>query len=94
MSATHRWFGASAEKSRSSRSSATLTPGTRTVVALYFLVRVCDATLVSVLAYAGVRPQEGVALRCRNVRKNTLLIEQAVADGELKAQKTNRPPRT
>ena len=38
MSATHRWFGASAEKSRSSRSSATLTPGTRTVVALYFLV--------------------------------------------------------
>ncbi|HEX8157851.1 MAG TPA: site-specific integrase [Solirubrobacteraceae bacterium] len=56
--------------------------------------RVRDATLVSLLAYAGVRPQEAVALRWRNVRKNTLLIEQAVADGELKGQKTNRPPRT
>lgn len=56
--------------------------------------RVQDATLVSVLAYAGVRPQEAVALRWRNVRKNTLLIEQAVADGELKGQKTNRPPRS
>jgi len=44
--------------------------------------------------YAGVRPQEAVALRWRNARKNTLLIEQAVADGELKGQKTNRPPRT
>jgi integrase len=53
-----------------------------------------DATLVSVLAYAGVRPQEAVALRWRNVRKNTLLIEQAVADGGRKGQKTNRPPRT
>jgi integrase len=41
-----------------------------------------------------VRPQEAVALRGRNVRKNTLLIEQAVADGELKGQKTGRPPRT
>jgi hypothetical protein len=47
--------------------------------------RVRDATLVSVLTYAGVRPQEAVALRWRNVRKNTLLIEQAVTDGELKA---------
>ncbi len=46
-----------------------------------------DATLVSVLAHARVRPQEAVALRWRNVRTNTLRIEQAVADGELKGQK-------
>jgi integrase len=52
--------------------------------------RVRDATLVSVLAYAGVRPLEAVALRWRNVRKNTLLIEQAVADGELKGRRTGR----
>lgn len=56
--------------------------------------RVRDATVVSVLAYAGARPQEVVALRWRHVRQNTLLIEQAVADGELKGQKTSRPPRT
>lgn len=46
------------------------------------------------LAYAGVRPQEAVALRWRHVRQNTLLIEQAVADGAFKGQKTSRPPRT
>jgi integrase len=49
--------------------------------------RVRDATLVSLLAYAGVRPQEAVALRWRNVRKNTLLIEQAVADGDSRGRR-------
>jgi integrase len=53
-----------------------------------------DATLVSVLAYAGLRPQEALALEWRHVRERTLLIEQALADGELKGQKTGRPPRT
>src|SRR5258708_723832 len=38
MSATQQRFGAPAANCRSSRSSATRTPGTRTVVALYFLV--------------------------------------------------------
>jgi integrase len=78
------------------RAITPLTPETveRIRAALLGQGRVRDATLVSVLAYAGVRPQEAVALRWRNVRKNTLLIEQAVADGELKGQKTKRPPRT
>ncbi len=53
-----------------------------------------DATLVSVLAYAGLRPQEAVALQWRHVRQNTLLVEQALADGTFKGQKTGKPPRT
>ena len=33
-------------------------------------------------------------MRWRHVRRRTLLIEQALVDGALKGQKTNRPPRT
>jgi integrase len=47
-----------------------------------------------VLAYAGLRPQEALALQWGHVRARTLLIEQALVDGELKGQKTGRPPRT
>lgn len=53
-----------------------------------------DATLVSVLAYAGVRPQEALALRWRSIGERTLLVEEAVAYGRLKGQKSGRPPRT
>jgi integrase len=53
-----------------------------------------SATLVSVLAYAGLRPGEALALQWRHVRENTLLVEQAVSDGELKLQKTGRVYRT
>ncbi|MFL5846330.1 MAG: tyrosine-type recombinase/integrase [Solirubrobacteraceae bacterium] len=53
-----------------------------------------SATLVSVLAYAGLRPGEALALEWRHVRDNTLLVEQAVSDGELKLQKTGRIYRT
>ena len=56
--------------------------------------RLRDATLISVLAYAGLRPQEALALTWGHVRERTLPIEQAVADGELKGQKTGKPPRT
>jgi integrase len=52
------------------------------------------ATLVSLLGYAGLRPEEALGLQWRHVRERTLLVEQAVSDGELKGQKTNRPPRT
>jgi integrase len=45
---------------------------------------------VSVLAYAGLRPGEALGLESRHVRDHTLLIEQAVNDGRLKRQKTNR----
>lgn len=56
--------------------------------------RLGDATLISVLAYAGLRPEEALALEWRHVRKKTLLIEQALSDGRLKGQKNRRPPRT
>ena len=49
-----------------------------------------DAALVCVLAYAGLRPGEALALRWRDVRERTLLIEKALADGETKPTKTGQ----
>jgi integrase len=40
-----------------------------------------DATLIALLAYAGLQPQEAQALRWGDVRERTLLIERA-ADGQ------------
>jgi integrase len=53
-----------------------------------------DATLISVLAYAGLRPQEAMALCWGDVRDRTLLIDKA-ADGQggVKSSK-NRQSRT
>src|SRR4051812_47351157 len=56
--------------------------------------RMRDAALVSVLAYAGLRPQEALALEWRHVRERTLLVERALSDGELKVLKNRRQPRT
>jgi integrase len=53
-----------------------------------------SATLVSVLAYAGVRPGEAIGLERRHVREDTILVEQAVSYGKLKLQKTGRVYRT
>jgi integrase len=47
-----------------------------------------------VLAYAGLRPQEALALEWRHVRDRTLLVERALSDGQLKALKNRRQPRT
>jgi integrase len=50
-----------------------------------------DATLISVLAYAGLRPQEALALTWGHVRERTLLIERATDfAGNLKPTKTRR----
>ena len=49
-----------------------------------------DATLVSVLAYAGLRPGEALALRWADVREQTLVIEKAVSMGIEKATKTGQ----
>jgi integrase len=48
-----------------------------------------DAALVSVLAYAGLRPQEALALRWGDARERTLLIERAVSLGVEKDTKTH-----
>jgi integrase len=49
-----------------------------------------DALLVSVLAYAGLRPGEALGLAWEHVRDRTLLIEQSVSRGELKKTKTGQ----
>lgn len=54
-----------------------------------------DRTLVSVLAYAGCRPEDVLALEVRHVGKATLLVEQKNVDGEIIAgQKTDRGARS
>jgi integrase len=52
--------------------------------------RMRDATLLCVLAYAGLRPGEALALEWRHVRERTILVEQAVALGEVKLTKTGQ----
>lgn len=47
-----------------------------------------DKALVSVLAYAGLRPGEALALTWAHVRERTILVEQSVSYGELKSTKT------
>jgi len=50
-----------------------------------------DATLVSLIAYAGLRPSEALGLRWWHVRDNTLLIEGGVVLGEERDEtKTDR----
>ena len=52
--------------------------------------RVRDATLVSVLAYAGLRPGEAMGLRWTDVGNGRLLVERAVALGSVKTTKNER----
>jgi integrase len=49
-----------------------------------------DAALLSLLAYAGLRPGEAFALRWDCVGDRALIVEHGRADGSLKATKTNR----
>jgi integrase len=49
-----------------------------------------DATLVSVLAYAGLRPGEALALTWGDVGERTILVERSLALGEVKETKTRR----
>lgn len=49
-----------------------------------------DATLVSVLAYAGLRPGEALALTWAHVRERTLLVESSVSIGAIASTKTRR----
>jgi integrase len=52
--------------------------------------RIRDATLVAVLAYAGLRPGEALALPWANVRERMLLVEAAVSLGTIEGTKTGR----
>ena len=55
--------------------------------------RELDAALLALLAYAGLRPGEALGLEWRHVRERTLLVEQAVADGQVKGLKNRRRSR-
>jgi integrase len=55
--------------------------------------RDADSRLIVLLAYAGLRPGEALGLEWRHVRERTLLVEQAVSDGEVKGLKNRRHPR-
>jgi integrase len=46
------------------------------------------AMLVSLMAYAGLRPGEALALQWGDIRENTLLVERAASLGEVKDTKT------
>jgi integrase len=52
--------------------------------------RLRDATLVCVLAYAGLRPGEALALEWQHIGERTILIEAAVALGNVKEAKTRQ----
>jgi len=52
--------------------------------------RTRDAVLVSVLAYAGLRPSEALALTWGHLRERTILVERGVVLGQLKTTKTGR----
>lgn len=81
-----------------SRAVQPLVPDAIESVREYFIAAgdMLSAVLISVLAYAGLRPEEALALEWRHVRKETLLIEQKNVDGEIAAgQKVlGAPPRT
>ncbi|MCW3038293.1 MAG: site-specific integrase [Solirubrobacterales bacterium] len=52
--------------------------------------RLRDATVISVLAYAGLRPGEALALTWRHVGRRSLLVDGAIAYGEVTGTKTGR----
>lgn len=65
-----------------------LSPGT--IEAMREALDARDATLISVLAYAGLRPGEALGLRWGDVRAQTLLIQRAISLGEESDTKTRQ----
>lgn len=53
-------------------------------------VDVRDATLISVLAYTGLRPGEALGLRWGDVRERTLLVQRSISLGEEADTKTRQ----
>jgi integrase len=78
------------------RAVEVMDPGSVETIRRWLIARgdLFSATLVSVVAYSGVRPGEALALERRHIRKDTMLVEQAVARGRIKLQKTGRVYRT
>jgi integrase len=75
------------KQKRSRKEVRPLAPAT--VEAMRAAVGPRDATLFSVLAYAGLRPGEAIALTWHDVRERTLLVERAASLGEEADTKTH-----
>ncbi len=75
-------------KQMKGRTAQPLSPSTIEAIRKQLGLR--DATLVSVLAYAGLRPGEAFALRWGDIRDRTILVERAASVGEIKETKTGR----
>jgi integrase len=65
-----------------------LSPGT--IEAMRQALDARDATLISVLAYAGLRPGEALGLRWGDVREQTPLIQRAISLGQQSDTKTRQ----
>jgi integrase len=61
-----------------------------TVEAMRSALGARDAALISVLAYAGLRPGEALGLRWRDIRERTLLVQRSVSLGEEADTKTRQ----
>lgn len=61
-----------------------------TIEAMHAALDARDATLISVLAYAGLRPGEALGLRWGDVREQTLLVQRAISLGEESDTKTRQ----
>ena len=66
------------------------TPGQIEAIRSWFieLGRLGDATLVSVLAYAGLRPMEALALQWSDLDGDRIAVTKALTDGQLAGTKT------
>ena len=81
---------AAGSERRALRSSPSRSRSRRCAAAL--VARGREPALLVLLAYAGLRPGEALALEWRHVRERTLVIEQAVSDGRVKALEEPPPP--
>jgi integrase len=61
-----------------------------TIEAMRASLNTRDATLISVLAYAGLRPGEALGLRWGDIRERTLLIQRSISLGEQADTKTRQ----
>jgi integrase len=61
-----------------------------TVEAMRAALGVRDAALLSVLAYAGLRPGEALGLRWGDIRERTILIQRSISLGEEADTKTRQ----
>lgn len=61
-----------------------------TIEAMRAALGIRDATLISLLAYAGLRPGEALGLRWGDIRERTLLVQRSISLGEEGDTKTRQ----